>query len=115
MYTLLMRARKLCTVKSTETMIDRLLVTTIETGAITFIVACVQLILYLKSPDTFVYLTTTYLLGTLYANVLLATLNGRRGSAECHNSSLAFHVPSIGSNILRGQMNESHFDQPLSH
>ncbi|KAJ6481238.1 hypothetical protein C8R47DRAFT_1322269 [Mycena vitilis] len=50
---------------------------TIETGAVTAGFALITLILFKVFPNNYYFLTTEFILGKMYSNVLLATLNGR--------------------------------------
>ncbi|TFK68089.1 hypothetical protein BDN72DRAFT_842310 [Pluteus cervinus] len=59
-----------------------LLAFSIETGAVLAVVSTIQLTLYLTFPGTFIHLTLMYVLGKLYAVVLLACMNGRHRSAN---------------------------------
>lgn len=51
----LARMRRSSLFKSTEALINNLIINTIETGAVTAIVAGAQLIMYLKSPNNFLH------------------------------------------------------------
>ncbi|KAJ7461958.1 hypothetical protein FB451DRAFT_1404453 [Mycena latifolia] len=80
MVTILMQAQRQSRFKATETMLNRLIVNTIETGAITAGIALVELILFKLFPSTYYHITTEYVLGRMYSNVLFASLNGRQRS-----------------------------------
>ncbi|KAJ6506624.1 hypothetical protein C8R45DRAFT_509528, partial [Mycena sanguinolenta] len=70
------------TVQSTENLINRLIVITVETGVITAVTALVDLTLYLLPIQGQTYHTVpASILGKLYSNVLMANLNGRARSA----------------------------------
>ncbi|KAJ7701205.1 hypothetical protein B0H17DRAFT_1046214 [Mycena rosella] len=75
-----MQAQHQSRFKSTETILNRLIINTIETGAITAGLALVELILFKIWPNTYYHITTEYVLGRMYSNVLIATLNGRHRS-----------------------------------
>ncbi|KIK03687.1 hypothetical protein K443DRAFT_676519 [Laccaria amethystina LaAM-08-1] len=80
---LLVRAKLESSFKSTKRLIDRLILITLETAAVTLITTLVQLIFYLRSPPSSLQqLGIMYILGGLYANVLLSVLNGRK-RARC--------------------------------
>ncbi|EDQ99745.1 uncharacterized protein LACBIDRAFT_315289 [Laccaria bicolor S238N-H82] len=65
--------------KPTKCIIDRLIIVTLETSAVTLIATLVQLILYLRSPaDSLNRVGIIYILGGLYSNVLLTVLNSRK-------------------------------------
>ncbi|KAJ7503160.1 hypothetical protein B0H11DRAFT_2274541 [Mycena galericulata] len=88
MVTILARAQQESCFKSTETVLNRLIINTIETGAITAGIALLELILFNLFP-TFYYhnVCATGLTQELslkqahrYSNVLVASLNGRHRS-----------------------------------
>ncbi|KAJ6452270.1 hypothetical protein C8R45DRAFT_1041082 [Mycena sanguinolenta] len=74
---LLVSVRRESKTKRTMFVINNLIINTVETGAITAVLALAELILYELSPDTYMHITVEFVLGRLYCNVLLATLNGR--------------------------------------
>ncbi|KAJ7109551.1 hypothetical protein C8R43DRAFT_962555 [Mycena crocata] len=92
MVIVLRRARNKTAFKGTETLLNRLIVTTIETGAITAGFALVTLVLFKVLPNAYYFLTTEFILGKMYSNVLFATLNGR-------NRSQNNNAPQILSNF----------------
>ncbi|EDR07493.1 uncharacterized protein LACBIDRAFT_298404 [Laccaria bicolor S238N-H82] len=76
---LLVQAKLESSFKSTKRLMDRLIIVTLETGAVTLITTLVQLIFYLRSPPSSLQqLGIMYILGGLYSNVLLSVLNGRK-------------------------------------
>lgn len=76
---LLVKAKLESSFKSTKRLMDRLIIVTLETGAVTLITTLVQLIFYLRSPPSSLQqLGIMYILGGLYSNVLLSVLNGRK-------------------------------------
>ncbi|KAL7285085.1 hypothetical protein ACG7TL_000177 [Trametes sanguinea] len=60
-------------------LINKLIIFSVNTGLLTSICACMSLITILSLPDTFVYICFFFLIGRLYSNSLLATLNARKG------------------------------------
>jgi len=64
----------------TDDVIDRIIRLTVQTGMITAVVACIDLILYLVSPKAY-HLVFNFMLAKLYTNSLLSSLNARRGWA----------------------------------
>ncbi|KAI0721989.1 hypothetical protein C8T65DRAFT_172207 [Cerioporus squamosus] len=62
-----------------NTLINKLIIFSVNTGLLTSICACMSLITILALPDTFVYIFFFFLIGRLYANSLMATLNARKG------------------------------------
>ncbi|KAJ7923106.1 hypothetical protein B0H13DRAFT_2316784 [Mycena leptocephala] len=82
--TTLAQAQRKSRFKSTETILNRLIINTIETGAITAGIALVELILFKLFPTVYYHVAIEYVLGRMYSNVLLATLNGRHRSRNTH-------------------------------
>ncbi|KAK2465489.1 hypothetical protein APHAL10511_002381 [Amanita phalloides] len=77
MVTILLQAKSTTSFKRTDTLINKLIVHTVETGVVTVITAIVDLALYLKYPDNFLHIVPALILGKLYSNIALANLNGR--------------------------------------
>ncbi|KAJ6624180.1 hypothetical protein B0H10DRAFT_2212913 [Mycena sp. CBHHK59/15] len=92
-------AKRQSSIKTTETTLNRLIVGTIETGAITAGVALLTLILFKIFPSAYYYVATEFVLGRTYSNVLFATLNGRNRSRN--------NLPSAISNF--GTINRENF------
>ncbi|KAJ6592395.1 hypothetical protein B0H19DRAFT_5570 [Mycena capillaripes] len=65
--------------KKTDTLITKLLFNTVETGAVTTIVASVEMVLFILFPTTNLDQLPAYMLGPLYAIVLVVSLNARAG------------------------------------
>ncbi|EIW82509.1 hypothetical protein CONPUDRAFT_81986 [Coniophora puteana RWD-64-598 SS2] len=61
-----------------DSMINRLIVFTINTGLLTSLCAIASLVSIVAAPTTFIYISFYFCLGRLYCNSLLATLNARR-------------------------------------
>ncbi|RDX47541.1 hypothetical protein OH76DRAFT_1484668 [Lentinus brumalis] len=61
-----------------DRLVNKLMAFTINTGLVTSTCACVSLITYLARPGSFVYMSFFLLMGRLYSNSLLATLNARQ-------------------------------------
>ncbi|KAJ7729817.1 hypothetical protein B0H16DRAFT_225706 [Mycena metata] len=64
--------------RRTDTFMVKLMLNTIETGAVTSVTAIIYLVLFLLYPQSNLEEIPTFILGKLYANVLLFTLNVRR-------------------------------------
>ncbi|KAJ7433615.1 hypothetical protein B0H11DRAFT_2296754 [Mycena galericulata] len=62
---------------ATETMINRLILFTINTGLLTSLCAVASLISLIVSPKTLIYASFYFCIGRLYSNALLASLNAR--------------------------------------
>jgi len=89
MVTIFAIARRQSPWKRTDTLLTRLIVNTVETGAITAVTAGVDLLLYLLWQDNFLHQVPAFILGKLYSNVVLAILNSRkRQFSERDDSSL---------------------------
>ncbi|KAJ7671878.1 hypothetical protein B0H17DRAFT_1084881 [Mycena rosella] len=76
--------------KKTDGLITRLIYNTVENGAVTSIVALVDVVLFLWNPDVYLHEAPTFMLGKIYSNVLLATLNARKRTDEGVSTSATF-------------------------
>ncbi|THH07520.1 hypothetical protein EW145_g3324 [Phellinidium pouzarii] len=68
-------------VRRSETMINRLILFTINTGFLTSICALFAVIFVSLYPDEYIYITF-YIQTSVYTNSFLATLNARRGTRD---------------------------------
>ncbi|PAV15935.1 hypothetical protein PNOK_0879300 [Pyrrhoderma noxium] len=103
--------------KRSDSMINRLIVFTVNTGAVTSICALCVIICVSLSPDSLIYVAFYVCTSRLYTNTLLATLNARRVSSTGSEipSSLSIHFDdttrrdhnSIGIDNRTGSFNES--------
>ncbi|KAJ7513191.1 hypothetical protein B0H11DRAFT_2268130, partial [Mycena galericulata] len=80
MVIILVQAQRNSRFKNTETVLNRLIINTIETGAITAGLALIQLVLFLSFPSAYYDIALEFVSGRMYSNVLIATLNGRQRS-----------------------------------
>jgi len=64
-------------VRSTEHLIDTLMIYAVERCLLTSLFAIVEIICFSALPGTLIYLAIDFFMGKLYANSLLATLNSR--------------------------------------
>ncbi|KAJ7143313.1 hypothetical protein C8R43DRAFT_1237975 [Mycena crocata] len=71
--------------KKTDSIITRLIYNTVETGAITTVVAIADVVLFILFPTNNLHQTPAFMLGKLYSNVLLVTLNARAISGTPSN------------------------------
>ncbi|KIJ43420.1 hypothetical protein M422DRAFT_779791 [Sphaerobolus stellatus SS14] len=71
--------------KSTETLINKLIMWTINTGLLTSVVAVVDLICVVSMQDNLVYAGVFFIVSKLYANSVLASLNLRGILKSKHN------------------------------
>ncbi|KAJ2914330.1 hypothetical protein MD484_g6076, partial [Candolleomyces efflorescens] len=101
MVALLLRARGTTSLGGSKNMINALIIHAIESGAITTMAALVTLLTYLVLPDTLYYGCFEYLLGRLYANVLLASLNGRNRMRAIGDVTITDFEQALGKSTLR--------------
>ncbi|KAJ8518912.1 hypothetical protein ONZ45_g4084 [Pleurotus djamor] len=94
MYTILSAAARRTLSKDMGSQLERIMQLSIQTGAITAIVALVQLILFLYFKDNNLHSTPALILGKLYSNAMLASLNSRGSSAASRS-----HIPEINTNF----------------
>ncbi|KAE9392351.1 hypothetical protein BT96DRAFT_1023613 [Gymnopus androsaceus JB14] len=90
--------------RSSDTMINKLTLFAVNTGALTSLCAVASLISILAAPNTFIYIPFFFSMGRLYTNSLLATLNARksiRDSPEGVNTSSVDNI-SLPSDLERG-------------
>ncbi|KAF8182834.1 hypothetical protein K438DRAFT_1975475 [Mycena galopus ATCC 62051] len=77
MIVILTKYRKMTPWKKTDTIITKLIYHTVETGAVTAIVAILDMVLFLIYPQYLFHVVPSFILGKIYSNVVLATLNAR--------------------------------------
>ncbi|TDL20087.1 hypothetical protein BD410DRAFT_805328 [Rickenella mellea] len=82
--------------RSSETIINRLILFTMNTGLLTSICAIMSLITITVLPTTFVYISFYVTVSRLYTNSLLATLNARKGIRGGHPDSSENMSLSVG-------------------
>jgi len=73
---LLLKSREKTVTQSRE-LLHKLIINSVQTGTITAVVSFITLVLFLTNPHALIHLSTVYISGSLFSNVLLATLNGR--------------------------------------
>ncbi|KAJ7145318.1 hypothetical protein C8R43DRAFT_1108565 [Mycena crocata] len=83
--------------KQTNDIVKRIVRLTIETNALSTVVAIVSLILFYGTPNTTYFICPTMVLAKLYANTLLVTFNNR-----------AFIHQTGGTNAHSGSVNDSY-------
>ncbi|KAJ3852672.1 hypothetical protein EV368DRAFT_64716 [Lentinula lateritia] len=71
------RERKNSAFPLTKALLDRIIINFVESGLITATLALADLIVFLVLPATTVRVTLEFILGPLYANVMMANLNSR--------------------------------------
>jgi len=78
--------------KQTDTIVNRLILFSVNTGLVTSLCAIFALIFVSVFPNTFIYITFYMLISKMYTNSLLATLNARssvrgRGNSAAEESA----------------------------
>jgi len=68
--------------RRSDSVITKLIVFTVNTGLLTSINAMCSFISYVANPTSFIYICFFFVMGRLYANSLLATLNARNNIRE---------------------------------
>ncbi|KAJ8521803.1 hypothetical protein ONZ45_g1547 [Pleurotus djamor] len=81
----------------TDSMINKIIIFTIETGLITAAFAVADAILFLSLPDAAFNFIPDFALSKLYTNTLLASLNVRsQRSSDMNRSEVILHVSGVG-------------------
>ncbi|CDO74087.1 hypothetical protein BN946_scf185043.g137 [Trametes cinnabarina] len=97
-----------------NTLINRLMVFAVNTGLLTSVCACLSLITILALPNTFVYICFFFLVGRLYSNSLMATLNARKSLRDASTNELSLSLrdmqPAASTN---GLANISNFGRSI--
>ncbi|KAJ3856120.1 hypothetical protein EV368DRAFT_79032 [Lentinula lateritia] len=81
--------------RKSDTMINKLTIFAVNTGALTSLCAVASLISIIAAPNTFIYISFFFSMGRLYTNSLLATLNARkmiRDAAEGINTTTGDNI-----------------------
>ncbi|KAF7342307.1 hypothetical protein MVEN_01819100 [Mycena venus] len=97
----------------TETMVNRLILFTINTGLLTSLCAVASLISLIISPRTLIYASFYFCIGRLYSNALLASLNARaviRGRINDVDSN--FHIKSMSYGPRGARISRDVFARP---
>ncbi|KAJ7706478.1 hypothetical protein B0H17DRAFT_1326118 [Mycena rosella] len=85
--------------KRTDSLITKLIFNTVETGAITTVVAIADVVLFIMFPSNNLHQTPAFMLGKLYTNLLLVTLNTRASTSTGNPSgSRAANVSGENNN-----------------
>lgn len=77
MILILLRVRTKSFSENTLSLCTSLIVHVVETGTVTVLTACLELILFLTMPDNLLHLIPGVILSKVYSNAVLANLNGR--------------------------------------
>lgn len=79
-----------------DNLINTLMLYSINTGLLTSICAAMSLISIIAWPDTFIYVAFYFVVGRLYCNSLLATLNARKGiRRDSYNEHLSLSLQGV--------------------
>ncbi|KAI0637763.1 hypothetical protein C8Q77DRAFT_1214782 [Trametes polyzona] len=86
-----------------NTLINRLMVFAVNTGLLTSVCACLSLITIVALPDTFIYICFFFLVGRLYSNSLMATLNARKSLRDASTNDVSVSLrdmqPAASTNL----------------
>ncbi|CAL1699892.1 unnamed protein product [Somion occarium] len=80
--------------KSMETIIDSIMLYTIETGLLTSVMTVLSLICWLTMSHNLIFLGLHFAISKLYANMLLATLNARKIIRKQSDYSMSVVLPN---------------------
>ncbi|KAF9031539.1 hypothetical protein BDZ89DRAFT_1158870 [Hymenopellis radicata] len=94
--------------KRTGGLLNTIIIRTIQSGTITAVVSCVEIVFFLRMPRSYVYLTPAYTVSKLYSNILFANLNGRqRMRDQAQNPDQFFNThPIVLSSSVPGATTE---------
>ncbi|KAJ7674346.1 hypothetical protein B0H17DRAFT_1140598 [Mycena rosella] len=82
----------------TESLLNRLLIATSETGVVTASFPLLTLVLFKVFPNSYYFLTTEFVMGKMYATVLFAALNGHNFGTEMD----AITTQNMGTSRIAG-------------
>ncbi|KAF4580333.1 hypothetical protein EYR38_003229 [Pleurotus pulmonarius] len=83
--------------KQTQSLVDRLVIYSINIGLVTSMLSLVAMITWFAMPDNFIFTTFHILIGKVYVNSLLVTLNTRKTIRSTGKSNkFKFEVNSSG-------------------
>ncbi|KAI0791735.1 hypothetical protein C8Q75DRAFT_805342 [Abortiporus biennis] len=103
--------------RRTESQINTLMRYSLETGAVTSVVAIAIIITYLTMPNNLIFVAIYFLFPKLYHNALMATLNGRAtlrdGQSDSAKGWRSIRLTTIGTSSLEpGNSNGSNGSNP---
>jgi len=82
-------------ISRTNDIIARLIIWTVNTGILTSVCAILDMVVFSAFPRTLLHLFFNILLGKLYANSVLATLNNRRSAEVDSSHSEAYSLSTV--------------------
>ncbi|KAG1905156.1 uncharacterized protein F5891DRAFT_944525, partial [Suillus fuscotomentosus] len=77
--------------RATDSLLNKLIRITIETGMLTAIIAIIELILFLTFKHNFYHVVPAFMLSKLYSNSFLVLLNSRKSTSKQSTTSDTFH------------------------
>jgi len=94
--------------RSTNSMLNLIIVYAINRCLLTSVVAIIEMVMFVTAQETLWYLAADFVVGKLYANSLLATLNSRSALAgkgmedeeSTDSTNASFHIGSITQSIV---------------
>ncbi|KAK2467973.1 hypothetical protein APHAL10511_000268 [Amanita phalloides] len=97
MIIILLRVRTKSFSESTLSLCTSLIVHVVETGTVTVVTACLELILFLTMPTNLIHLIPGVIMSKVFSNAVLANLNGRLrhnrwGEQPCTTQSVSHTV-----------------------
>ncbi|KAJ3754700.1 hypothetical protein EV360DRAFT_86590 [Lentinula raphanica] len=96
--------------RRSDSIINKLIIFSINTGALTSLCAIASMLSILLAPNTFIYISFFFCMGRLYANSLLATLNVRSLLRKDGGSNV--QASNDTGSIPLGAYNTSVFNPP---
>ncbi|KAI1791134.1 hypothetical protein LXA43DRAFT_1094746 [Ganoderma leucocontextum] len=78
--------------RRTDTLINSLMLYSINTGLLTGIANCLALVFAIARPDTFIWIALEIVAVRLYTNSVMAVLNSRRSLREAHGDEMELTV-----------------------
>ncbi|KAF8341104.1 hypothetical protein F5887DRAFT_977309 [Amanita rubescens] len=108
MILILLRVRTKSFSENTLSLCTSLIVHVVETGTVTVLTACLELILFLTMPNNLLHLIPGVILSKVYSNAVLANLNGRLrhnrwGDAGVTHTNVSHTGRTVDISRLRNQ------------
>jgi len=101
--------------KRSDTILNILILFSVNTGLLTSLCAIGSLVAIILSPNTFIYICFYFLLGRLYCNSLLATLNARKAiRAQDDNSAFSLSLQMINGSKSTIQSRPKFFTKDIT-
>jgi hypothetical protein len=94
--------------RRSDTMINKLILFSMNTGLLTSICAVASLVSISVWPDTFIYIMFYFCIGRLYCNSLLATLNARKGlRGDSQNDDMSLSLQGVHQKTTQSMVGTS--------